>query len=327
MDQFNTPSTTTASTVNAPVVKQKKKFTTKPGKQVATAAAAVDTPPTTPEARSTRSGSSASAAAAPVEPEQHVDGDVVESAMRKLKGTRPELLRTSTFYEGAKGVYIFLAGLPVLNGIAPTVEAMAESLINMTPLKPSPEEAEQKSVAVLDKKICEALSYADEVVDVKKDETIEGIVSVKKTINTLGPVQAVVGAACNVGDGVGKAYGSANDTVGSVWHQVFVTVTETYTGVTTMAGETVTRVADTAGGAVNHVTTTTGDVVNSAKCTAGSTVEGVKSFVGSTTESIGSNVNWATTTAWSLIDAAVAYPVGLVQSVMGTKKSDASPEK
>lgn len=47
-------------------------------------------------------------------------------------------------------------------------------------------------MAVLDKKICEALSYADEVVDVKKDETIEGIVSVKKTINTLGPVQAVV---------------------------------------------------------------------------------------------------------------------------------------
>lgn len=47
-------------------------------------------------------------------------------------------------------------------------------------------------MAVLDKKICGALSYADEVVDVKKDEAIEGIVSVKKTINTLGPVQAVV---------------------------------------------------------------------------------------------------------------------------------------
>ncbi|CAM9744666.1 unnamed protein product [Ectocarpus fasciculatus] len=331
MDQYNMPSTTTATAVNAPVVKQKKKLAeaTKAARQAAAAAAAVNKPPTTPEVRSTRSGSSASAAAAaPVEPEQHVDGDVVESAMRKLKGTRPELLRTSTYYEGAKGAYIFLAGLPVLNGIAPTVEAMAESLINMTPLKPSPEEqAEQKSVAVLDKKICDALSYADEVVDVKKDETIEGIVSVKKTINTLGPVQAVVGAACNVGDGVGKAYGSANDTVGSVWHQVFVKVTETYSGVTTMAGETVTRVADTAGGAVNHVTATTGDVVNSAKCTAGSTVDGVKSFVGSTTESIGSNVNWATTTAWSLIDAAVAYPVGLVQSVMGTKKSDASPEK
>lgn len=28
------------------------------------------------------------------------------------------------------------------------------------------------------------------------------------------------GTACNVGDGVGKAYGSANDTVGNVWHQV-----------------------------------------------------------------------------------------------------------
>lgn len=26
--------------------------------------------------------------------------------------------------------------------------------------------------------------------------------------------------ACDVGDGVGKAYGSANDTVGNVWHQV-----------------------------------------------------------------------------------------------------------
>lgn len=56
----------------------------------------------------------------------------------------------------------------------------------------TPQQAEQKSVAVLDKRICEALSYADEVVDAKKDETIEGIVSVKKAINTLGPVQTVV---------------------------------------------------------------------------------------------------------------------------------------
>ncbi len=47
-------------------------------------------------------------------------------------------------------------------------------------------------MAVLDKRISDALSYADEVVDVKKDETIEGIVSVKKAINTLGPVQTVV---------------------------------------------------------------------------------------------------------------------------------------
>ena len=54
------------------------------------------------------------------------------------------------------------------------------------------QQAEQKSVAVLDKRISEALSYADEVVDVKKDEAIEGVVSAKKAINTLGPVQTVV---------------------------------------------------------------------------------------------------------------------------------------
>lgn len=47
-------------------------------------------------------------------------------------------------------------------------------------------------MAVLDKRICEALSYADEVVDVKKDEAIESIVSAKKHINTLGPVKTVV---------------------------------------------------------------------------------------------------------------------------------------
>lgn len=47
-------------------------------------------------------------------------------------------------------------------------------------------------MAVLDKRICNALSYADEVVDSKKDDTIEGIVSVKKAINTLGPVQSAV---------------------------------------------------------------------------------------------------------------------------------------
>lgn len=39
-----------------------------------------------------------------------------------------------------QSVYTSLAGLPVLNGIAPTVESVAESIINMTPLKPSPEE-------------------------------------------------------------------------------------------------------------------------------------------------------------------------------------------
>lgn len=40
--------------------------------------------------------------ASPAEPEQHVSGDAVESTIRKLKGTRPELLRTATYYEGAK---------------------------------------------------------------------------------------------------------------------------------------------------------------------------------------------------------------------------------
>lgn len=38
----------------------------------------------------------------PVEPEEHSDGDVVESLIRKLKGNRPDLMRAATFYEGAK---------------------------------------------------------------------------------------------------------------------------------------------------------------------------------------------------------------------------------
>lgn len=71
---------------------------------------------------------------------------------------------------------------------------------------PQRQQAEQKSVTVLDKKICEALSYADEVVDVKKDEAIEGIVSAKKAINTLGPVQTVVVSAQRDG-GRGKGVG------------------------------------------------------------------------------------------------------------------------
>lgn len=51
------------------------------------------------------------AVAVPVEPEEHVDGDVVESVIRKLKGTRPELLRTITYYEGAKvGVCVWEGG-------------------------------------------------------------------------------------------------------------------------------------------------------------------------------------------------------------------------
>jgi len=54
------------------------------------------------------------------------------------------------------------------------------------------QQAGQKLVAVLDKKIYEALMYADEVVDTKKDETIEGMVSAKKTISSLGPVETAV---------------------------------------------------------------------------------------------------------------------------------------
>lgn len=42
-----------------------------------------------------------------------------------------------------------------------------------------------------------------------------------------------------------------------------------------------------------------------------------QSLVGSTTESIGTNVNWATSSAMSLISAAIAYPMGLVQSMLG----------
>ena len=38
----------------------------------------------------------------------------------------------------------------------------------------------------------EELLWLFEVVDVKKDEAIEGVVSAKKAINTLGPVQTVV---------------------------------------------------------------------------------------------------------------------------------------
>lgn len=70
--------------------------------------------------------------------------------------------------------------------------ACLASFSNYEHYNATPQQAEQKSVAVLDKRICEALTYADEVMDVKKDEAIEGAVSVKKAINTLGPVQTVV---------------------------------------------------------------------------------------------------------------------------------------
>lgn len=51
-----------------------------------------------------------SAGAAPVEPEQHVDGDAVESIIRKLKGTRPDLLRTTTYYGVAKASFFMCRG-------------------------------------------------------------------------------------------------------------------------------------------------------------------------------------------------------------------------
>lgn len=44
------------------------------------------------------------------------------------------------FVPTLQSVYITLAGLPVLSSMAPVVESVTESLINMTPLKPSPEE-------------------------------------------------------------------------------------------------------------------------------------------------------------------------------------------
>ncbi len=64
----------------------------------ATAAAATAVPKST----STPEMNVAATPPAPAEPEEHVDGDLVDSTVRKLKGTRPDLLRTTTYYEGAK---------------------------------------------------------------------------------------------------------------------------------------------------------------------------------------------------------------------------------
>lgn len=52
---------------------------------------------------------------------------------------------------------------------------------------------EQNAVTSLDKKISEALRYADEMVDVKKDERIEGIVCAKKTIGAIDRVKTAAG--------------------------------------------------------------------------------------------------------------------------------------
>lgn len=99
---------------SAPLVKDKKKlagakaaaagqpFAAAVKKTATLGLAAVPRNTSTPEMGAALSTPSSSAAATPAEPEQHVDGDVVESVMRKLKGTRPDLLRTSTYYEGAK---------------------------------------------------------------------------------------------------------------------------------------------------------------------------------------------------------------------------------
>ena len=106
-------STTFNAAPSAPLVKDKKKLSRKASASQQAAAAAVQKPATatvtavakkasTPEMGAGAPTPSSSSAASPGEPEQHVDGDVVDSAMRKLKGTRPDLLRTSTYYEGAK---------------------------------------------------------------------------------------------------------------------------------------------------------------------------------------------------------------------------------
>lgn len=45
---------------------------------------------------------------------------------------------------------------------------------------------------MLDKYIAEALLYVDGAIDVKKDNTIEGMVSVKRVVGNLGPVKTAV---------------------------------------------------------------------------------------------------------------------------------------
>lgn len=103
-----------ATAITAPVVQDRKKLGKKKSAQqqhaaaaaASTAAAAIDSKPATmvtaPASKNIVTPTPAASTSAPPEPEQHVDGDAIESAMRKLKGTRPELLRTSTYYEGAK---------------------------------------------------------------------------------------------------------------------------------------------------------------------------------------------------------------------------------
>ena len=100
---------TTFGSPAAPLVKEKKKLSKKSSssaarKESVSAAAETAMPKSTstPEMGAAQQSTAGAAPAAPAEPEQHVDGDVVESAVRSLKGTRPDLLRTTTYYEGAK---------------------------------------------------------------------------------------------------------------------------------------------------------------------------------------------------------------------------------
>lgn len=61
----------------------------------------------------------AAVVATPVVPEEHANADPVESFIRTLKGTRPELLRTTTYYEGAKVTNSARKGRGVIDVLKP----------------------------------------------------------------------------------------------------------------------------------------------------------------------------------------------------------------
>ncbi|CAM9856888.1 unnamed protein product [Pylaiella littoralis] len=265
-------------------------------------------------------------------PEQHEDKDFFESTMRRLKGARPSIFHTSSYYEGAKQFYMCLTGLPVVGAITPTVEAVAERVVEWTPLKSSPEE---KTMAVLDGKIREALKFADNFADSKKDEAIESIVSFKNAIFKSVVVRfsmtadstkcAVVGVAESVQTTGANTLDLAKNTTACMVNSTKATAVNAVDAAKNAAGGLLSTAKNAVGGtlntAKNAVGNTIGGVSKTAKNAFGNTVGRGKAIWSTAAKSVASTFSWATSTVMSFVGNAIALPSDALSALVGNTKA------
>ncbi|CAN0428698.1 unnamed protein product [Pylaiella littoralis] len=225
--------------------------------------------------------------------------------MQRLKGARPEVLRTSSYYEGAKSLYGLLAGLPVLSACSPVVEAVILAAANMV-VTPTEEVRHCHARPRQEDRRGAVLRGHDGVTT--KDAAIDGILSVRRAIIHARIVQSAVGKTDAVKCAAVSAAESTKHTMSGIIGSARATVKNAVGGcVDGVKVRTDVVKCAAVSAAESAKKSKAAGMIDTARATVknavGGCVDGVKGIFADVAESVGSVWNWATafvgdTIAW-----------------------------